>query len=248
VSIAGSSGLCRERGHMKLRLGHRCVNRVPIGWVLVLSLLSAIPALISAQGASAPKSPKEVLQAYRRMDTAGERLTASGWYRASRFFVKPGRPPKRYVLAVTDGERVTDPDPWFKGGKNRVQILVVCSQVGQIDSWGHFTSVVLPNLIDPSGHLARQPVTPEMYGPAPVFRIYDLVLTDAHWEFTPERENLREVKGPPEWRIETFEFEPCVTIEVAIRYLTRVRDESSSEIIKRNANKSIATLRRLFKE
>jgi hypothetical protein len=53
------------------------------------------------------------------------------------------------------------------------------------------------------------------------------------------------VKGPPEWRIETFEIEPWVTIEAAIRYLTRLRDESSSGITKRNADESIATFRRL---
>jgi hypothetical protein len=76
-------------------------------------------------------------------------------------------------------------------------------------------------------------------------RPYDLVLTATHWEFGPNLEGPREVKGPPEWRIETFEIEPWVTIEAAIRYLTRLRDESSSGITKRNADESIATFRRL---
>jgi hypothetical protein len=55
------------------------------------------------------------------------------------------------------------------------------------------------------------------------------------------------MKGPPEWRIETFEFEPWVTIEVAIRYLTQLRDGSNGETITRNADKSITILRRLLK-
>jgi len=189
----------------------------------------------------------EVLQAYRKMDAAGERLTAGGWYRASKFFVKPGRRPEVTVAAVTEGERVTDPDPWFKRN-NAVEISVVCEEIGQIDSSGRFTSVVSPWLIDRSALNPRQPVTPQqkLNGPASCVRPYDLVLTDTHWEFGPGGLGLREVKGPPEWRIETFELYPWVTSEAAIRYLTQLRDESPSGTIKRNADKSIATLRRFL--
>lgn len=232
---------------MNLQLGRGSVSRATIGGVLVLSFLSVSPTPLWAQGAVSPKPPKEVLQAYRTMDAEGERLTTSGWYRASRFFVKPGRPPQHYVVAVTDGERVTDPDPWFKGD-NRAQISVVCSAIGQIDASGRFTFVVAPDLMDSSGRPVSQPVTPQINGPAPTVRVYDLVLTDTHWEFGPGLEGPREVKGAPEWRIETFEFEPWVTIEVAIRYLTRLRDKSSSEIVRKNADKSIAVLRRFLQE
>lgn len=213
--------------------------------VLALSFLSIGPTPISAQGRTPVRSPLEVLQAYRKMDAAGERLTADGWYRASRFFVKPGRRPEVNVAAVTDGERVTDPDPWFKGN-NGVEISVVCEQMGQIDSSGRFTSVVSPWLVDLPALNPRQPVTPQANGPAAAVRPYDLVLTDLHWEFGPGRGDLREVKGPPEWRIETFELHPWVTIEAAIHYLTQLRDESTSGTIKRNADRSIATLRRLL--
>jgi len=206
----------------------------------MLALFSVSPIPLSAQARAYPKSPKEVLQAYRKMDAEGERLTPAGWYRASTYFVRPGRPPQQIVMEVTEGERLTDPDPWFKGGNDRVEISVVCSAVGQVDSSGRFTSVVAPRLTDPP-----RPGDMQMHGPAPLVRPYDLVLTDTHWEFGPEREGLREVKGPPEWRIEAFELEPWVTIETAIRYLTKLRDESSSDSIRSNAEKSIAILRRL---
>jgi hypothetical protein len=216
--------------------------------ILMLSFLSVIPAPMSAQGSAAPKSPKEVLQAYRRMDAEGERLTTSGWYRASRFFVMPGRLPQHRVVAVMDGENIGG----TKVDGNRARVWERWSAVGQIDPSGRFTFVVAPDLIDPSGRLLRHLGTQQIHGPhAAMGCVYDLVLADTHWEFGPGREGLREVKGPPEWRIATlgaFDVEPRVTIEVAIRYLTRLRDESSSEIIKRNADKSIATLRRLLKE
>jgi hypothetical protein len=176
------------------------------------------------------------------MDAEGERLTVEGWYRASRFLVKPSRPPQQYVLALTNGERVTDPDPWFKGN-NRAKCSVVCSAKGQIDSSGRFTPVVSPGLA-----FSPRLEGPQLRGPAPMVREYDLVLTDTHWEFVPGREDLREVKGSPEWRIDGApEAEPWVTIEAAVRYLTRLRAESSSPTIKSNADKSVATLRLLLK-
>ena len=225
---------------MKLQFGYGSVARAPMSGVLMLSLLSVSRIPVSAQG-PAPRSPREVLEAYRKTDAAGDRLTTGGWYRASKFFVKPGRPLRHAVVAVMEGEIFND----SRINGNRAEVSLRCSAVGQIDSSGRFTSVVSPDLVDPTGRPLRQPGTPQMHGPAPLLRVYDLVLTDTHWEFGPGRGGLREVKGPPEWRIETFEFEPWVTIDVAIRYLTQLHDESSSKVIKNNAEKSIAILRRL---
>ena len=208
----------------------------------MLGLLCETPTSISAQSPNALSHPKEVLESYCKMDAEGGRLTADGWYRASEYFVKPERLPQHMTVGVIDGERVDDPDPWFKGGTERVQIQVLSSAIGQIDYLGRFTSVVSSNSMDSFGQRLNE--AQQIHGPAPLGRIYHLVLTNIRWEFEPGREELREVKGVPEWRIENFEPEPWVTIKVAIRYLTRLRDESKSERIKRNANESIAALSR----
>jgi hypothetical protein len=73
------------------------------------------------------------------------------------------------------------------------------------------------------------------------------VLADTHWEFGPGRKELREIKGPPEWRLGHFEPEPWVTVDVAIRYLQKLKAETRSEAIKRNAERSIAILRKPHK-
>ncbi|MGO9010157.1 MAG: hypothetical protein ACLQPN_08640 [Bryobacteraceae bacterium] len=224
---------------MRLPLGRESVGHTPTGVVLMLSLFFVGPTRIPAQGADYPKSPMDVLKAYRKMDSEGERLTPEGWYRASKFFIKPERPPQKIVMYVTDGERITGPNPWIEGDK-KTEIELVCSAEGQIDSSGLFTSLLSPGLAYPP-----RPRGSQSHGPAPTVRPYDLVLTDTHWEFGPNLEDPREVKGSLEWRIEAFEIEPWVTIETAIRYLTRLRDGSSSETIKKNADKSIATLRRV---
>src|SRR5215510_9492283 len=232
---------------MRLKFGSGIVRCVQTSGVLALSVLSINPYPISAQTPASIKSPKEVLQAYRKMDAEGERLTASGWYRASKFFVKPGRRPQYRAIAVMWGED----DPYTRGPVtgNSADLWVPCSVVGQIDSAGSFTYVVAPSLIDSSGRPLKRAGTPEMHGPTvPLERGYDLVLTDTHWEFGPGGEGLREVKGPPEWRIATFEYQPWITIQAAIRYLARLRDESSSEKMKSDADKSIAILQHLLSQ
>lgn len=229
---------------MKSQFGAGAFPGMAIRWVMVLSVSCLVPTPSSAQNTAPARSPAQVLGEYRKIDAEGGRLTDGGWYQASRFFVEPGRPPIRYVVAVMEGE-VSD------GGRvsgNRARVSYRCSAIGQIDSSGRFTSLVAPHLIDPSGRPLKDSGAPPVRGPAPLLRVYDLVLTDTHWEFGPGREELREVKGAPEWRIETFEAEPWVTIDAAIRYLTRLREESSSASVKANADKSIATLRRILHE
>jgi hypothetical protein len=224
---------------MKLQLANRGVSWVRFRHLLTLSILLVGRTIAPGQGLNPSMSPKKVLEAYRQMDSEGQRLSKGGWYDAAKFFVHPDRPPDDMTLAVMEGERVDDAS--ISGNRARVQ--VPCSAVGQIDSYGRFTSVVAPYLRDKS--LAKQFTSPVVRGPAVFFRMYDLVLTDLHWEFGPGEKEIREVKGPPAWRIETFESEPWVTSEVAIRYLKKLRDESNSDTIKTNADKSIAILRHL---
>lgn len=211
---------------------------------VLLGLFSANPTPTSAQTPTLPESPREVLEAYRKIDGGGGRLTASGWDNAAKFFIKPGRAPRHYVLMVIGGERIEKGSPLPKGA-TRVRTDVYVDARGQIDSSGRFTSVLDPSLIDPSGRPLTEPAHPRLRGPLPIAQVYYLVLTDTFWQFGPNGEGPNVVKGPPEWRIETFAFEPIVTIETALRYLTKLRDESSSEVIRMNADKSITTLRHL---
>jgi len=128
---------------------------------------------------------------------------------------------------------------------NRTTVHIRRDSLGQIDSAGRFTTLVSPSLLDSSGQLTKKPWEQEMHGPVLFGAVYELVLTDTHWEFTPGYKDLQEVRGAPEWRIEGVWKTHAVTVPAAIRYLTRLRDESGSEVRKRNATKSIADLQRL---
>src|ERR1700722_17702509 len=184
---------------------------------LVLSLFSFNLTLISAQTTTIPKSPLEVLKAYRKMDGEGGRLTASGWHMASKFFVKPARAPRHYVLEVIGGEAVDGGFPWPDGAANRFRIHVSVDARGHIDSSGRFTSVLDQILIDPSGTLLTQPAHPRLRGQLPLVQIYDLALTDAYWELGPNREDPIDLQGPPAWLVESSAFEAKATIELALR-------------------------------
>ena len=195
------------------------------------------PRQISAQQVTPRKSSLEVMQAFRKMDSEGERLTTSGWYKASKFFSMPARPPKERVIGVIAGFEDIYNNPYYKV-TNKEQVEVKCVELGQIDSNGKFTDKVHPRLIGPS-------VQPEkvLYGPLKSIKIYYLLLTDKQFELDPSSDNIKESRGAFEWKIETFDFEPWVTRVVAIQYLVGLRDRTTSNIIRKNAINSIATLR-----
>jgi hypothetical protein len=206
--------------------------------IMALLPWALAPTQVLAQVNQPPKDPRGVLAAFLEVDSRGERLTASGWDKSFAFFAKPTRRPHDRAVEVIIDQRIDD--PLSPRGDGKVEATVFCSALGQLDSLGRFTSVVFPYLVSAVGYRGV------MTGPTQMGRVYDLVRSDTHWEFTgPASKQLREVKGAPEWRIDGFVDEPWITVDVAIRYLTKLRDESGSSVIKRNADRSIATLRRL---
>lgn len=210
--------------------------------LLTFSVLCICPFLGQGQSQNVPKSPKEVLQAYRKMDGEGARLSDSGWYSASRFFIHPERPPQDRVIGVMTGGSV--PDIPVTG--HQVHAIVRCWALGQIDPSARFVAVIAPYLVDGSGHLSKLPAD-VAFGPDMLMMRYTLALTGTHWEFGAGRDGPHEVSGPPEWRIEDFELVPWVTVDVAIRHLTHIRESSRSPAVKANAEKSIAAIRRASK-
>jgi len=210
---------------MNLLFGYR--RGAAVARLLAAAAVSAV-VLTSMSGQSAPaggKSPKEVLELYRKVDSAGGRLTPSGWREAADFFVRPSLPPQDMAMTVMTGERVTG----VKVTDNRAELWILFSGEGRIDSRGRFTRTIAPGL----------------NGPAAIEQQYFLILTETHWELGASREAPRQVKGPLEWRIETFESEPRITVEAAIHYLRELRDSATDPQVKRNADHSIATLKHL---
>ena len=197
-------------------------------WMLIsiISLASMTSALSAKSPVAPEKSPKEVSEQFYRMERAGARLTPEGWHRAAGLFLRPGAPTQDKKIFIVKNDVMSD----TKVEGNRAEFYVQYLQLGQLDS---------------SGRFLKESKEPLEAGPISVRVLYNLVLTDRHWELGAERGEAKEVKGSPEWLIEGFQPWLWITVDTALRYLTELRDKASDRGIKENADRSIAALKRL---
>jgi len=73
---------------------------------------------------------------------------------------------------------------------------------------------------------------------------FDLVLTDEHWELKPNGVTGAELTGPPEWRIVGNDKGVWITLDAAIRHVTDKRDNWRDPLIKKNADRTLAELKK----
>lgn|GEM_PF-5158874 len=106
--------------------------------------------------------------------------------------------------------------------KDRAEFYVEYIQLGQIN----------PSL----ARFSRLP-------PVKVRAGFDLVLT-AKPELGPSQ-TVTQVQRPAEWRIMGSPPEPHLTVDAAIRYATDLRTKATDVAIRKNAEKTIAALKRL---
>jgi hypothetical protein len=191
-------------------------SRRIVFFILTVHILS-----LAQYSSDQTKSPKEVVKEFWKMDAAGGRLTDEGWRAADRFFVRPIEPPKGKTVCVFDhGFSVS-----FERIKDDTAEVVV-------DTPGRVWK------IDPKMRLG---ICGSDQGKE--FWVTKLVLTGKHWEFAPDRRTLMEVSGAPEWRLEREGNYVYVTREIAIQYLSQIRDNTTDPIVKRNSERTLAILR-----
>lgn len=68
---------------------------------------------------------------------------------------------------------------------------------------------------------------------------FSLLLTEKHWEIGKD---VRELDGPPAWRIEDTAFQPLITLDTAIRYVKQASEKTTDPIAKRNAATTLRIL------
>jgi hypothetical protein len=194
---------------------------------MTILALTAVP--LSAQSPTAPKRfPKEVVEQFCKLDSAGKQLTSEGWPEVAGLFVRPTTPRRGKIIVVKD---FVVPEATVVG--NRAELYVEYIYLGQLSSGARFSDLYFPP--EPS------PVT----GPVKVRVVYNLILTDRHWQAGAAGGPAREITGPTEWRIEGSPPEPHITVQTAIQYVMQLRDKAKGSVIRKNANKSIAALKRL---
>jgi hypothetical protein len=191
------------------------------------SILTGIPEPL--QGAVAPvESSARVMHRFAEVETHGKGLTPDGWPELAGFFVKP---PKRHwdkILIVGDFQI---DDSSIEG--DRASLAATYVPAGELDS-----SLRLLNEeeVENSAPLSSACCTEDLD--------YTLVFSEKHWETSPDGESTKESTGPAAWRIEEYPPEPWITIDTAIRYVTQMRENSTDPVIKKNAEQTLAILKR----
>jgi 4-amino-4-deoxy-L-arabinose transferase-like glycosyltransferase len=188
----------------------------------VVVLLLA-PTILTAQAPQSNGKPTElVVVEFERLVANGAFLTPEGWKKAGKLYEqsKAFPPDGKILLMATGGNLGED---WVKGNEALVETKWT-DDMGTIDSTLRFQP---PN----------QYVTMTSY----VFR---LVYSNKHRDIGRNGETVRELTGPWEWKLAEPQTYRVATPVRAIEYLALMRDKTDSPLIKQNAGKTIAALKR----
>jgi len=183
----------------------------------VIGFLGAV-ALLVAAGASVLAqvvSARGVLERFCELDAQGEQLVPDGWQKVAALFLTPGAPRRDRIIVIRDF--VASRPAFEKGG---AEFYVEYIQLGQIDpSQGRFS--ILPTMKVRAAFHVINPSVPR---------------SGAGVDQSAESD---------EWRIAGPVPDPHVTVDAAIRYATELRTKVTDPTTRRNADATLAALKRL---
>ena len=168
------------------------------------------------------KTPVEVVKQYIQMDLKGKRLTSNGLNEMGRLLVQAG-PPGWKNIEVT--KEIAAGNAAIRNG-NRAEVSVVSFR------WGR---------LDPQTALFEKDSTSGVK----LIGNYDLALVNEKGELVPDVSAAGDVNGSLEWRISRPLLVPRISVETAIGYVTKIRDETDDPAIKKTASQTLAKLRNL---
>jgi hypothetical protein len=170
------------------------------------------------------KATEQVVRQYEKLIADGAFLTLEGWKKASRIFVRSNPYPKDGEVLLTSQAGLIG-ENWVRGDRAEAE-----------RKWTDFRGSI-------DSSLRYKPAMPTI-DIIPAILDYSLVFTNRHVDIE-EGGTTREVLGTWEWKIEGPQSERWATVEKAIIYVMEMRDKSDDPTVKRNANRTIAILKRL---
>jgi len=188
---------------------------------ILVALLFA-PITFTAQAPQSNGKPTElVVVEYEKFVADGAFLTPEGWKKAGTLYEQStAYPPNGEIFLMGTGGNLGE--DWVKDNEAQVETKWT-DYYGTIDSALRFKP-------------------PEHY----VMTVYmfRLVYTNKHRDIGGNGEPLRELTGPWEWKLADPQTKRVTTTARAIEYLSLMRDKTDDPLIKKNADKSIAALKR----
>ena len=191
----------------------------------ILRSLSAGTPLPAQPVGTAQESPSEVAQRFFDLES---NATPDQWSKLAKFFVETPKPQwnKVHIVDVVDKGVDTNGNSTF--------VVISTYALGDLDlslRLSNYPPMRLP-LVTPSASAC--------YGDARF--AFNLVLSDKRWEIATGG-TVKEFDGPPAWRIEDTFFEPFISLDAAIRYVTQTRNKIADPVLKRNAGKTLSILK-----
>lgn len=170
------------------------------------------------------RAPKEVVDEVWRMATQGQLLTPKGWRIAGGFFTEPRPFPVNAKILVVCNE--WGPAYEVRSDGNSVEIVVGYSDAGSVDA-----------------KLRYSP--PEKTDSAKTGFVYTLVTAPSYlMMYGPDGKTLVEKRptGSRVWLIKGAQGPPLTTVNTAVRYVVERREKATDQVIKENANQTLAQL------
>jgi hypothetical protein len=188
--------------------------------LLAILILSLCVVTGRAQILQNKKPTELVVKRYEKLVAEGALLTPEGWRRVSTFFEQTRDYPANSKIQLISLPGIIGEDS-LNGDR---------AQVGT--KWGDYCGTIDSNL---------------RYVPDPLD--HGCIMTEESFSLVLVHQGLAKRKGvsgdPGEWKIEEAPSIRTAGIEAAIKYVEEARNRSNDPKIRRNADRTIAALRRL---
>jgi hypothetical protein len=181
---------------------------------------------------TAKESPSQVAERFVDMESG---LLPDQWSALAEFFVSIPKPRlnKVHIVDIVNGI-VNDVDTnGVETDDHTVGFDISTNPLGELDS-----SLRLSNY--PSIRMLPGNNNSACYGDD--YLGLTLLLSEKHWQIGPDG-TVKELDGPVAWRIEDTLFEPFITLDTAIRYVSQTLDKTTDPVIKKNAARTLVILR-----
>jgi hypothetical protein len=189
----------------------------------ILRSLSAGAPLLAQPAGNPKESAALVAKQFVELESSS---TPDRWNKVATFFVEDAKPQwdKLQIVDIVG----TDVDT----NRDSTRAIVYTNALGHLDS-------ALRLLKYPSWRLG--PVNSSACNGQDIF-LFHFVLSEKYWETTANG-TAKELDGPRAWRVEDTSYEPFITLDTAIRYVTEKRDKTADPVIKKNANRTLTILK-----
>jgi len=201
--------------------------------LILVSVLSLSVVLGHAQAPTVPRKPSEAtdqkspLGVARRFVRLESKLAPDQWGQLADFFAQTPKA-KRNKVYIVD---VIGIGIETKGSSSHVTIST--NSLGELDS-----SLRLSDY-PPMRLSLNVPSTSACYGDD--YFEFNLLLSGKQRVVT-QNGAADQFEGPAAWRVDDTSFEPLITLDTAIRYVSRMREKANDPAVKKNATRSLRIL------